>query len=361
MNNPNGNAPQADSAEARKAEYAADEAKGASKPAATTAPGGAVNMLPTVNPSSKPAVNATPSSPLSVAAKIAAAHNAGVTGRPAPTATAAAPAQPAPKPKVTPNVPLPAAAKSRLPASKAPTAPLIGGNSGTNQPFADLMSRAAELGTTAAKGRNTQVQFHLMVTDAAFAGTIDLTTNKHGPDRDDALILSEAYVRAQNTAAIFDPKAPNQRKATSLVRTCIKLGHYRPIKGGGSGEPMRTVNALMGAWQAARQSPAKKNSKKLDDATNTLMRYARAQLRDDKLIPDSRFPEFMFRKDKDSPDAEELVARARDALGKLINGKAAGGTATDDSDEVKNAHQWLTVRLAKIAEDKGAQNNPATP
>jgi hypothetical protein len=222
------------------------------------------------------------------------------------------------------------------------------------------MSKAAELGTIAGKGRNTQIQFHLSILDAAYAGTIDLTTNKHGPDRDDALMLSEAYVRAQNTATIFDPKAPNQRKATSLVRTCVKLGHYRP-KNGGAGEPVQTVNNLMGEWRKIRNGANSKLAKRLDDATNTLMRFARAQLKDDRLIPASRFQEFMLRKDRELPDAEELVARARDALKALIDGKAAEGTAKDDSQEVQSAHQWLTVRLAQLAEEAASATAKPAP
>lgn len=317
-----------------------------------------------------PAIDATPKSPLAMAAAAASAVPAATE----PAATGAAPPKPDPKVKApTPaataakpaakNVALPSTAKQRSSAATAPQGTLLGqgSNSGATNPFADMLTKAAELGTAAGKGKNTQIQFHLMVLDAAYNGTIDLTTNKHGPDRDDALILSEAYVRAQNTATIFDPKAPNQRKATSLVRTCIKLGHYRPIKGNHApGEPVRSVNALMSEWRTARNKAAQnpKHSKKLQDATNTLMSFARAQLKDDRLIPESKFPDFIYRKDRDLPDAAELLARSRDALEALIKGTAAESTARDDSDEVKNAHQWLTVRLAKIAEEAAAQNAP---
>ena len=352
-----------------------------STPDVKPAPGkGVLAPKPTTQPVAGPAkpVDATPNSALSIAAKIAAMHNSGA-AKPGPAGTVAVivspdalakikastvpvqpAAKPAAKPAPVPNVKLPAGSRQNVPVSKAPTAPLM--NSAAN-PFADLMSKAAELGTTAGKGRNTQIQFHLAMVDAAYAGTIDLTTNRHGPDRDDALVLSEAYVRAQNTATIFDPKAPNQRKATSLVRTCIKLGHFRATNGG-PGEPVRTVNDLMGEWRKIRNGSDAKLAKRLDDATNTLMRYARAQLKDDRLIPSSRFREFMLRKDRELPDAEELVARARDALQALIGGKAADGTAKDDSQEVTNAHQWLTVRLARIAEERGlddAAQPPTTP
>lgn len=362
-----------DGAAARKAEYEADEAQDAAREQAARSPAES-------KPDTKP-IDGTPSGPLGMAARIAARHNAAVArvtaggpasgslpgglpppvmlpdkpmvepADPAPAASTATPAPAAAKPKPK-AVPLPKSAHPvRVAPANAPTAALLPGNSAVD-PFAALLTKAAELGTTNGKGRNTQIQFHLAVLDAAYSATVDLVNNKHGVERDDAALLTEAYVRAQNTATIFDAKAPNQRKAMSLVRTCIKLGHYRPTNGG-SGEPVQTVNNLMTEWRKLRDD-AKRN-KNLQDATNALMSYARTQLKDPKLIPASRFRDFLYRSDREVPSAEEIVNRLRNALEALIAGKAAGGSAKDDFEEIKAAKEWLTVRLAKLAEERGTQ------
>src|SRR6266536_3198858 len=100
--------------------------------------------------------------------------------------------------------------------------------------LAQLMARATELGEQAGKGKDTQIKFLLSCVEGAYHNAIDLVTNKHGNDVDDAIKLSEAYVKAQGGSTVFDAKAANQRKLASTLRTGIKLGQYTK---GGVGEP----------------------------------------------------------------------------------------------------------------------------
>lgn len=220
--------------------------------------------------------------------------------------------------------------------------------------FEQLLAKAKELGEQAGKGKDTQVKFYLSVFEAAFQSKIDLNQNKHGPDIDDALKLSEAYVLAQGSATVFDAKAANQRKQRSCTRTMIKLGMWPK---GGVGEPQATVNKLLTDRQTYRKDPA--NAKKLDDAGNTLLRYARAQVKQDQLIPHSELRAFCFKRDHDLPDAEAILERIRKTAEELRDGTAAKGTALDNSVEVTAIINACTKRLTAIAKGKPIVGTPA--
>ena len=79
--------------------------------------------------------------------------------------------------------------------------------------FADLLVTAAELGAEAGKVKDTQVKFLLKAVEGGYHNAVDLSSNKHGTDVDDATKLAEAYVKSQNATAVFDAKAPNQPQA----------------------------------------------------------------------------------------------------------------------------------------------------
>lgn len=235
-------------------------------------------------------------------------------------------------------------------ATQAP--PAAGGNKMT---FADMEKVAQDLGADAGKGKDTQIKFLLKMVEGGYHGIIDLAGNKHGPDTDDATKLAEAYVKSQGTATVFDAKAPNQRKLVSTLRTGIKLGSWPK---GGNGEPLATVNNLMSMRQKLRQNPAE--AKKLDDAANTLLKYARAQLKSDTLIDDdARLREFCYKPGKDFATAEEIIEKMSKQLDKLISGEASSNTAQDASNEVKQARQALRNRLAAIAKARGAAKGPS--
>ena len=213
----------------------------------------------------------------------------------------------------------------------------------------DLMDVAQELGKEAGKGRDTQIKFLLKVVEGGYHNAVDLAKNKHGQDIDDATKLAETYVKARQNSVMFDAKADNQRKLISCLRTNIKLGQWPK---GGNGEPLQTVNNLWTMWRKLRADPAL--AKTLDDAANTQMKYARAQLKRDTLLSDDELRELCFRKPKgDALTAEERLEATRKLLDKLIKGGFPDG-AQDNSSDVIVARDSLTRRLIAIAKEKGA-------
>jgi hypothetical protein len=220
--------------------------------------------------------------------------------------------------------------------------------------FEIVKAAAVELGEMAGKGKDTQIKMLLKVVEGAFHGSVDLQENKHGTEIDDCTMLAEAYVTAQSKAVVFDAKAPNQRKLISTFRTCTKLGQWPK---GGNGEPLGTVNNLITMRQKLRAIPGE--IKKLDDAANTLMRYARAQLKRDQLIDDKEFKTFCYKKDGTLQTPEQIIEGCRKQLISLKDGKAASGTAQDASNDVRDAIKSLTERLKKIADKRGAAKQAA--
>jgi hypothetical protein len=124
----------------------------------------------------------------------------------------------------------------------------------------------------------------------------------------------------------------------------VKLGQWPK---GGNGEPLATVNNLM----SMRQKLLKSNTKNLDDAANTLLKYARAQMRADQLLDDNTLKTFCYRPGKNTQSVEEVIEAMRNRLNKLIAGK---GGIQDNDQLVRDASQALTKRLGAIAKIKGA-------
>lgn len=220
--------------------------------------------------------------------------------------------------------------------------------------FADLLQTAATLGAEAGKGKDTQVKFLLKTVEGAYHNALDLSRNKHGAEVDDATKLAEAYVKAQQGAVVFDAKSANQMKLISTLRTSIKLGAWPK---GGNGEPLATVNNLMTIRQNLRKIPAE--AKRLDDAANTLLKYARAQLKVDRLLDDAQLKELCYKPGKGLPTAEELLERTAKQLDALITGKAGQGTVQDNSKEVRDARFALRQRLIAIAKARGGNQGAA--
>lgn len=212
----------------------------------------------------------------------------------------------------------------------------------------DLIVAATSLGGQKGAGSDTQIKLALKVVEAAYHGGIDLTPNKHGPDTDDATKIAEAYVKAANSAVVFDVKENRQAKLVACVRTLTKLGQWPK---GGSGEPLATLNNLISYRQKQRAKPGM--SKRMDDAFNTTMRFARQQLRRDQLIDPSEFDSFCMKKVADPQTGEEIVESMRNQLRKLAQGKAVKGTVQDASPEVTKAIELLTKRLKDIATARG--------
>jgi hypothetical protein len=211
----------------------------------------------------------------------------------------------------------------------------------------NLLQKANDLGEQAGKGSDTQIKFLLSCCEGGYHNAADLVPNKHGQDIDDATKLAEAYVKAQGTATVFDAKAPNQRKLVSTLRTAIKLGQWPK---GGVGEPLATVNNLMAYRQKLRRDPV--ICKKLDDAANTFLKFARAQLKRDDLIEGDELNAFCLKKDPELPTAEKVLEGIKTSLQKLEKGQAAQNTALDNSPEVKDALKAVTKRLDEIAKGR---------
>lgn len=220
-----------------------------------------------------------------------------------------------------------------------------------------LLERATDLGKQAGQGKDTQVKFDLVVAEAAYMGTLDLTAHKHGNEIDDATRMSAAYVKAQQGAVVFDTKAPNQRKTISNTRKMIKVGGLPKF---GPGEPLQTLNNLVTMRQQLRKDPA--NAKRLDDAHNMVMKWATAQLKSDTLISDqNELRAFAFKPEVGHRDAESVLDSVRKTLNNLKLGKVANCPDQDTSTEVQAAITALNKRLAAIAKARApSQSAPAT-
>lgn len=225
--------------------------------------------------------------------------------------------------------------------------------------LSDLLSVATILGGQVGQAKDSQIKFLMKVAEGGYYNGINLDANKHGQDVDDAVKLAEAYVKAQNSAVMFDAKAPNQQKLTSLVRTSIRFGQWPH---GGVGEPIAVMNDFISYRQKVRAKPDM--SGKLKDAADAFMTFARNQLKRQTVIDKGEFAQFLFKPGHSLATAEEIIEQARKNLQRLKEGKAAKSTALDQSPEISKAIDALTKRLKDIASARGtAQGNgaPAQP
>lgn len=222
--------------------------------------------------------------------------------------------------------------------------------------FDQILTDAKEWGEDAGRGADTQVKLYQRMAEGGYHGTLSLEPNKHGTGVSDAAKIAEAYFKARSGATIFDAKAGNQRKLISCVRKMIEIGCWPK---GGQGEPLATINQLLTIRQGLRKDPVQ--SKKLTDAGDTLLRYARVQLKRDVLITDpDELKGFCFKSVGPTQSVEDIIEASRKQLMNLRDGKAAHGTALDNSKEVVAAIQSLTDRLKAIAAKRG-QNNATAP
>jgi hypothetical protein len=226
---------------------------------------------------------------------------------------------------------------------------------GSNLPkFQELLAAAEELGGQEALGKDVQVKFDLKVLEAANTGAIDLTKDKHGDGIDDATQLAAAYFRGRNKSVIFDHKEPKQKKLCSTTRTMIKLGGSPKW---GVNEPMATVNQLLTIRQNLRKTAGK--GSKLDDAHNTLMRFARDQLKLDTMIAgDDNLKKFCFRSETDPREAAEVIRGWLNQATKLRAGKLSNCPDLDNSPEISAIINACNKRLAAIAKAKGGSTQP---
>lgn len=230
--------------------------------------------------------------------------------------------------------------------------PTTGSNKMTLDQLCDVME---SLGAQEAQGKDGQVKADLKAAECAFIGSVDLAKDKHGPGIDDATRLAAAYVKGRNSAVIFDHKEPKQRKLCSNIRTMIKLGGSPKF---GVGEPMATLNNLMTIRQNLRKTANK--GIKLDDAHNTLMRFAREQLKRDTLISDAdELKSFCVRSETDPRTAEDVIKGWLNQATKLKTGKLSNCPELDNSQEITTIINACNRRLSAIAKAKNPNNNQA--
>lgn len=213
-----------------------------------------------------------------------------------------------------------------------------------------LLADAAEFGKQQSLGKDAQIKLYMKVFDASFHASIDLTVSKHGSDVDDAQLITAAYVKAQNVNAIFDAKAPNQRKAASCVRACIKGGQWTK---GGKGEPLATANKLINIRQKLKQNAD--NAKKLDDAGNTFLKFCRTLVKRDQLPDDAELEAMCFKKAANLQTNADIIEAIRKQAMALREGKCAHNTVMDNSAEVDAIIENCTARLTAIAMENAAE------
>lgn len=218
-----------------------------------------------------------------------------------------------------------------------------------------LIEDAKALGVKAGAGVDAVPQLYLKVAESAYHGTVDLTTDKHGAGVDDATKITEAYVKARGSAVVFDSKSANQQKAASCVRKMIQAGGWAK---GGSGEPLQTLNNLMNIRQKLRADPA--NAKKLDDAGNTQLKFARDLVKRDTLPSDVQLKSFCFKTEHGLKDNAEHLVAIRKQLQALKDGKASNNTVLDNSPEVTAAILSVTKRLTDLAKGKKPTTHKAS-
>lgn len=224
---------------------------------------------------------------------------------------------------------------------------------GSNMTFEYLLDAAKESGQKEAQGADSLPQFFLEVTQGAFLGVIDTTANKHGSGINDAAKLTQARTQARTGSTIFDRKALNVRVAVNRTNTMIKLGMWPK---GGPGEPLSTLNKLLTNHRKAIQA-----GKKVVDAANAMLNYARAQVRSDHVLMDSELEKCFLKPDPTKPSEEDKWVSLRKSLQAGKVGKGVDGTL--DTDTADKMIALATKRLKAIAAAKAGTGAtaPATP
>jgi hypothetical protein len=210
----------------------------------------------------------------------------------------------------------------------------------------EIKARTKQLGEEDAKGKDTQIKFHLQVFEGSFHGVLSNDKDKHGKGIDDATMLSEVYHKARQANVIWDAKASNQRKLISTARTDIRGGQWGK---GGSNEPLNTVHKLMSIWQNQRKVP--QNAGKMDDAVNVLHRYLRLQLKRNSLLEDDELRGLCFKKIKDPRSLEKFWEDTEKTFKKLKLGTLAASTLQDDHSLVAEIQERIKDRREALRLD----------
>lgn len=210
--------------------------------------------------------------------------------------------------------------------------------------FEDLIVKARELGHLAGKGKDTLVQFGILAVNAAYDGVLDLTKDKHGSGCDDAVHAYREYSAAMAGATIFDHKSPSGKVQAAKLRSCIRLGSWTR---GGPGEPIATMNKLLSIRDKLRKDPVQ--VKLLDDAYNTLLRYARYQVKQNGAIDDEALLRvFCIKPAAQQATLEEYLQSVIKRVDDLRAGRAAGGSLQHTSAVLDRVVSSLKMEITDL-------------
>ena len=216
------------------------------------------------------------------------------------------------------------------------------------QKWDTLLNDTRELGAIKGRGEDARAQHLMKVIQAAYEGVIDNTENKHGTGVDDATRIAEEYWKARNKNVIFDPKALNQRKTTSNIRSCITLGGWVH---GGPGEPISMVSNAMTLYRKMRQEPS--NAKRLIDAGNYLIVIATKMKRLKEVLNVEELRDMAFKKEAEFATIEDRLSAMRKELVLMRDGKHKAGALSEADSVLKPINRILKgITDAKRAIDK---------
>jgi len=218
--------------------------------------------------------------------------------------------------------------------------------------LAEIQRRTQQLGEEDAKGKDTQIKFHLQVFEGAYHNVLTNEKNKHGQGVDDATMLSQIYFKARAANSAWDAKSANNRKLISTARLEIRAGGCQDW---GSGEPLNTVHRLMSIWQNLRKAPV--NQGKLEDTVNVLHRYLRAQLKRKDLFDTAELRQICFKRTKDPKTLERFWEDTAETFRKLKLGTLASSTLHDDHALVIDMQEQIKSRIdaLRIEAEQAAQ------
>lgn len=217
--------------------------------------------------------------------------------------------------------------------------------------FDELLAFARESGVQEAKGKDSLPHFLLKITEGAFLQVLDNVKDKYGPGVNDAAKLAEARFKAQTGSNIFDRKVLKIRQQVNRVNTMIKLGMWPK---GGPGEPLTTLNSLI-----TMRDKAAKAGRKVQDAANSMLNYARAQTKSDHVLAGADLEKCFLTAEHDKPTEEDFWAAMRKKLQNAKNGKGLEGAA--DIETCDKIISQVTKRLKAIATAKAPAGPSPTP
>lgn len=174
---------------------------------------------------------------------------------------------------------------------------------GSNAPtFETIRKEIKSFGEDAGRGADGYVKMLVRLMEGAYHGALDLTKDKHGTGVDDAMALVGDYNVYRGNTTMFKGKNDKERKALSNGRKAIKLGACTRF---GAGQPLAAVNDLMNR----RNKLFSKDANGTDDAANTFLKFATAQLKSDTLIDGDSLDQFC-RKSRGATREDKAIIRS---------------------------------------------------